>query len=169
VSDPIVDATASGRDAQSRRHFLRQLESRAIAAACCGGILPLLATACSGARYARSSTITPDGTRIAIDRAELSSTATLVDGPQGALPIAVRALDADRYIALSTRCMHRGCQVEPSADRYVCPCHGSEYALDGAVLKGPTELPLVRYNVSVDAARVYVHLDSPLLIKGGAS
>ncbi len=146
----------------TRRRFL---ETGAFAA-CGAGLLPLTATACGGARYARSASLTPDGTRIAIDRVEVSATGTLVDGPDGALPISVRSLGGDRYIALSTRCMHRGCQVEPSSDRFVCPCHGSEYSLEGAVLKGPTELPLVRYSVTSDASRVFVHLDSPMTVRG---
>ena len=150
------------RPTVTRRRFV---ETGALAA-CAASLLPLTATACGGARYARSASITPDGTRIAIDRAEVGTTGTLVDGPEGALPISVRSLGGDRYIALSTRCMHRGCQVEPSADRFVCPCHGSEYSLEGAVLKGPTELPLVRYNVTADASRVFVHLDSPMTVRG---
>ena len=39
----------------------------------------------------------------------------LVDAPEGALPIFVRAVEGKGFRALSTRCMHRGCQVEPAA------------------------------------------------------
>jgi cytochrome b6-f complex iron-sulfur subunit len=54
--------------------------------------------------------------------------------------------------------MHRGCQVEPAADRLVCPCHGSEYTYTGDILKGPTELPLRRFPVSADANAVVIEL-----------
>ena len=147
----------------SRRRFLRQIEAGAATAAYSGAaraLLPVLLAACGGARYAESSLV---GTRLVIDRRELGPQgAALIDGPDGELPIYVRTLPDGRFSAVSTRCMHRGCQVEPTVDRFVCPCHGSEYTFEGEVLKGPTEHPLVRYPGSADEARVYVHLDAPM-------
>jgi cytochrome b6-f complex iron-sulfur subunit len=55
--------------------------------------------------------------------------------------------------------MHRGCQVEPAEGHLVCPCHGSEYDNAGAVLKGPTQLPLIRFPVTADARFLYIALD----------
>lgn len=157
MGEDVVSTTAG----TTRRGFLQQLEAGAIAAACgrgaAQGLLPMLLTACGGARYARTSLV---GTRLTIDRVEVGPQGALVDPPDGGLPIHVRPLGDGRFAALSTRCMHRGCQVEPATDRYVCPCHGSEYTFEGAVLKGPTERPLLRYRVSTDDARVYVHLDA---------
>ncbi len=48
--------------------------------------------------------------------------------------------------ALSARCTHLGCTVAPSGDgqTLVCPCHGSRYGLDGAVLQGPAKESLER-------------------------
>jgi Rieske Fe-S protein len=62
---------------------------------------------------------------------------------------------------VSTRCGHRGCQVEPAAAKLVCPCHGSEYTLDGTILQGPTLRPLERYRVTVDGAAAIIHRTSP--------
>jgi cytochrome b6-f complex iron-sulfur subunit len=41
-------------------------------------------------------------------------------------------------------CTHRGCLVELDNEEqiYVCPCHGSEFRLDGTVLRGPAKEPL---------------------------
>jgi cytochrome b6-f complex iron-sulfur subunit len=158
------DETITHATTLSRRGFLRRLEQGVVSATCAGGVarslLPVLVAACGGARYAASSM---DGSRLVIDRSELGPKgAALVDGPEGELPIYVHQLPDGRLTAVSTRCMHRGCQVEPAADRFVCPCHGSEYTFEGRVLKGPTERPLVRYRVSADDAHVYVHLDSPM-------
>jgi len=38
----------------------------------------------------------------------------------------------------TTYCSHLGCKINKMAnDRLVCPCHGSEYDLNGNVIKGP--------------------------------
>lgn len=98
-----------------------------------------------------------------VPRAQVSpSHGAIVEVGEGQLPVYVRQMGDEQFSAVSTRCMHRGCQVEPDTDRLVCPCHGSEYTFDGAVLRGPTEMPLVRYRVTSDDSRVYIHLDSPL-------
>jgi glycine/D-amino acid oxidase-like deaminating enzyme/nitrite reductase/ring-hydroxylating ferredoxin subunit len=46
--------------------------------------------------------------------------------------------------ALSARCTHLGCIVHfNDAERaWECPCHGSRFGLDGAVLQGPANRPL---------------------------
>jgi cytochrome b6-f complex iron-sulfur subunit len=45
--------------------------------------------------------------------------------------------DADGVYAVSTVCTHLGCIVKKEAGSFACPCHGSKFALDGAVTKGP--------------------------------
>jgi glycine/D-amino acid oxidase-like deaminating enzyme/nitrite reductase/ring-hydroxylating ferredoxin subunit len=49
-----------------------------------------------------------------------------------------------RLTALSGRCTHLGCAVAFNDDEQTwdCPCHGSRYAVDGAVLEGPAIHPL---------------------------
>jgi Rieske Fe-S protein len=39
--------------------------------------------------------------------------------------------------ALSAVCPHLGCGVDAASDGFSCPCHGSRFALDGAVRGGP--------------------------------
>lgn len=143
----------------SRRAFLRVIETHGVALACTRVAGAALLSACGGFRYARSTLV---GNEITLERTEVPVTGVLVDNREGELPLHVKPNGADQYRALSTRCMHRGCQVDPSSDGFVCPCHGSEYAADGSVRKGPTELPLVEYRVTVDATRLVVHLDAPV-------
>ncbi len=52
--------------------------------------------------------------------------------------------DGERAWALSARCTHLGCAVVVADDgaSLACPCHGSRYGLDGAVLRGPATGPL---------------------------
>jgi cytochrome b6-f complex iron-sulfur subunit len=39
--------------------------------------------------------------------------------------------------AISNVCTHLGCIVKASDTGFDCPCHGSKFAKDGSVLKGP--------------------------------
>ena len=45
--------------------------------------------------------------------------------------------DAAGVHAISTVCTHLGCIVMPTAQGFDCPCHGSKFGPDGAVLRGP--------------------------------
>lgn len=52
--------------------------------------------------------------------------------------------------AVSTTCTHLGCIVKPSATGFDCPCHGSRFAPDGRVIKGPAPAPLPWRKVTID-------------------
>lgn len=55
-------------------------------------------------------------------------------------------------LAVSDICTHASCGVR--YDRvnrvFICPCHGSKYALSGAVLQGPAIRPLAKYQSQLD-------------------
>ena len=57
---------------------------------------------------------------------------------EGEKVAAYRDEDGD-LVAVSTRCTHLGCQVNwnRAEKSWDCPCHGSRFAPDGAVLHGP--------------------------------
>lgn len=52
--------------------------------------------------------------------------------------------------ALKAECTHLGClvQPEPMGGGFACPCHGSKYAADGSVKRGPAPAPLRLARVS---------------------
>ncbi|MBI4429768.1 MAG: Rieske (2Fe-2S) protein [Ignavibacteriales bacterium] len=62
-------------------------------------------------------------------------------------PILLIRKSNSAFVAISTECMHLGCQVRMQRTVLRCPCHGSAYDLEGSVLNGPTEHPLKRYNI----------------------
>jgi glycine/D-amino acid oxidase-like deaminating enzyme/nitrite reductase/ring-hydroxylating ferredoxin subunit len=62
----------------------------------------------------------------------------------GGRHLAVHRDDEGRLHACSARCTHLGCLVGWNrADRtWECPCHGSQFGADGALLQGPATAPL---------------------------
>lgn len=55
--------------------------------------------------------------------------------------------EGEQIIALSLVCTHLGCTVSVTPQGMVCPCHGSRFDRNGAVLSGPAEKPLIRLTV----------------------
>ncbi len=52
------------------------------------------------------------------------------------------------YVVLSAICTHLKCKIDYSADggKFKCPCHKSEFSLDGEVLKKPAKKNLPNYS-----------------------
>jgi nitrite reductase/ring-hydroxylating ferredoxin subunit len=84
------------------------------------------------------------------------SVSLALTNPQGAFyPLLVNRGTGNQFFALSTRCTHQGCVVTPfstGAGACVCPCHGSRFAIDGAVVGGPAAAALARYTNTFDGA-----------------
>jgi len=56
--------------------------------------------------------------------------------------------DGEGVYAMSTICTHLGCVVKTVADGFECPCHGSRFAPNGSVSKGPAPRGLPWLQVS---------------------
>lgn len=130
----------------------RSIDRRAFLAVC--AVAPI-AGACVRMNFVAGRL---DAGRIVVEKSELGEQAfALVETPSLEFPVYVHRQSAGEYSAVLTRCMHRGCTVEPEGGRLVCPCHGSEYTSVGEILKGPTELPLIRFPVTSDETHIYIH------------
>lgn len=64
--------------------------------------------------------------------------------------------DAEGVYAISLICTHLGCIVKPTAQGFECPCHGSAFARDGSVTRGPAPRALTWLSVSPVADKVIV-------------
>lgn len=62
--------------------------------------------------------------------------------------------------AVSSVCTHMGCDVvyDKSLGHLLCPCHGSQFGLDGSTIKGPAEKPLKSYKINTDNGSVVITL-----------
>jgi Rieske Fe-S protein len=77
-----------------------------------------------------------------INRLELGDgTVARIGGRQ----LAVRRDDEGQLHACSARCTHLGCLVgwNRADQTWECPCHGSQFGADGALLQGPATEPLL--------------------------
>lgn len=54
--------------------------------------------------------------------------------------------------AINAVCTHLGCVVpwNRAANKFMCPCHGSQYDADGKVIRGPAPLSLALAHVDID-------------------
>ena len=78
----------------------------------------------------------------------------------GSGPVAVFRTGDTTAIALSAVCTHAGCTVEVQSGSppLFCPCHGSEFAMSGVVVRGPARSPLTMYPATVDTDGITVML-----------
>jgi len=65
----------------------------------------------------------------------------------------------NKTTAYSAHCTHLGCTIDKmEGDRFVCPCHGSEYDLNGKVMKGPAfkNLKVLPSKISEDGTNIII-------------
>ncbi|MGQ9737901.1 MAG: QcrA and Rieske domain-containing protein [Armatimonadota bacterium] len=61
-------------------------------------------------------------------------------------------------VAFDPSCPHLGCRVEFRArkQRYVCPCHGGVFDVDGNLVSGLPPTGLTKLPVRVDAGKIWI-------------
>lgn len=62
----------------------------------------------------------------------------------------------NRILAFGPQCTHLACAYHPADGKFVCPCHGSEFSLDGKVLMGPAARPLDEYQTKIERNRLQI-------------
>ena len=54
-----------------------------------------------------------------------------------------------KIVAHSLICTHLGCTISENGAEFECPCHGSRFDENGAVLAGPAQQPLKNLTVEI--------------------
>jgi len=80
-------------------------------------------------------------------------------------PVAVFR-DSQGVYAVSTVCTHLGCIVKAEGGGFDCPCHGSRFAADGTVEKGPAPKALPWLSVSAVGADTFL-IDEATIVAAG--
>jgi len=82
---------------------------------------------------------------------------SLVQGLKGdPTYLIVEGEDAITSYGINAICTHLGCVVpwNSGANKYMCPCHGSQYDSTGKVVRGPAPLSLAIAHVTVEDDQV---------------
>jgi cytochrome b6-f complex iron-sulfur subunit len=81
-----------------------------------------------------------------------SDSSVSVKDPTGRILLMTQS--GGKLTALDSTCTHQGCTVAPAGSQLMCPCHGSEYSLTGAVKRGPATIALHTVAVKVTGDQV---------------
>jgi nitrite reductase/ring-hydroxylating ferredoxin subunit len=139
---------------EQRREFLAVLGAGAIA-------LAGLGTTVTAVRYLWPEVLFEQETRFAVGRPEEIALGTLLVLPEQKVFV---VHDAAGFFALSSTCTHLGCMTryERENNRIFCPCHGSQFAVDGAVTGGPAPRALPRLDLALEDGRLIVDVAKPV-------
>jgi cytochrome b6-f complex iron-sulfur subunit len=126
--------------------------------ALCGATAQLVACGSS------LTTVTPSGNQLTLTYAQFPALASAGGGVvvdvKGSFPIAVVRTGDATAVALSATCTHAGCTLQYEANRswMHCDCHNADFDLGGAVLRGPTSIPLPVYAAMPASDAIIVEL-----------
>lgn len=73
-------------------------------------------------------------------------------------PLCLYRINDNEYTALSMECTHNSCELQPQGTYLTCPCHGSEFNLQGEVQNPPAEKNLDKYTTTSDHENIYIQL-----------
>lgn len=124
----------------------------------CGAAVELVA--CGSSR----PTLTPSGSQVTLSYAQFpalrSPGGSAVVDAQNGFPIAVVRTGEATAVALSATCTHAACIVEYNggANQLHCNCHNADFELTGAVVRGPTTIPLPVYAATPGTDGIVVDL-----------
>jgi len=66
-----------------------------------------------------------------------------------------------QFLAVQNICSYSKCTVELQGNKFVCPCHGCEYDINGKVSQGPATKNLKTYQTSYDPDKGTVTITIP--------
>jgi len=155
IETESLDLLSLSSSEQSRREFLIRLGLFLGGLTILGGA-PAILEGCASASSPTGLKTGNTAASITVDVSSLTADGKfLVTGdvdPNGATIIIYRSA-AGKFDAHSMQCTHAGCEIDsPNAGGTMsCPCHGSQFNVQGTVLQGPAGQNLASYATVFDA------------------
>jgi Rieske Fe-S protein len=105
--------------------------------------------ACARAGEPAASTAPADGEVLATTAEVPAGSGIVVDGTLITQP------SPGEFRGFAARCTHSGCALSTVTDgTAICPCHGSRFAMDGSVERGPATKPLTARPITVSGDQI---------------
>ncbi len=128
-------------------------------------ILPAALTACDTQtkdKATAETTASASGFQQVGNVSELEQTGQILNKKSANEPALIikDPTNAEKLIAVNPTCPHAGCAVNWESDqqKFLCPCHDSEFSSSGEVLKGSATEPLTSYEVKVEGDSILVKI-----------
>jgi Rieske Fe-S protein len=143
---------------QSRREFIKNVGSAALAATLGSPLLGFEASAASGKPPGPMVPIILDLTKPDYAPLKKSGGAVKIPNPfDKKNPIIVSRISDILVTAFSSKCPHKGCQVELPKDNVIkCPCHFATFDATGKVMQGPADKDLFAFSANLDGLIISV-------------
>ncbi len=157
MSEAAIEAPSLGR-----RQFMTLLTTGSIGVVALGALYPFVSYFIPPSEGGGDGgVVAKDAQGNAVSASELLAThpardRVLAQGPKGDPTYVVINDGAVAGYGLNAVCTHLGCVVPWVAgeDLFKCPCHGSQYAANGKVVRGPAPASLGLVAASVDGDTV---------------
>ena len=142
----------------SRREFIRNVGTTALAAAIVSPVIGFQANASSGKPPLPMTPIMLDITKPDNDSLTKVGGAKKIPNPHDKhKPIIVRRTSETTVAAFSSKCTHFGCEVGlPENNVVLCPCHGSKFDAAGKVTHGPAKKDLKTFSAVLEGSIITI-------------
>lgn len=136
----------------SRRQFIKNS-----CLACMGmGSLATLLTACGSTQ----AVFTPlqDKRKLVVPKEKFAATSSIIVKNKLLEFTILLVKNNNSFKALQMRCTHNDVALSFTGKKLLCHAHGSEFDLNGKVIKDPAPKSLTEYPISEDAQNIYIHI-----------
>jgi cytochrome b6-f complex iron-sulfur subunit len=124
--------------------------------------LLVAATGLAACGPSTAATLTPANDMVTLTFAQFPPLAmaggSVVVDVKDRFPIVVVRSGDGTAVAVSATCTHAGCLMSFDGRAVHCPCHNANFSLAGAVLNGPTSVPVPIYAATVQPDAIVVDL-----------